>query len=178
MRTLPLFAPLFGERSLTTVAGLYENAGAAYRAADALRAVRRPPRIDLIPPGDPDLGRKLEPESRGIWRTALRAHFWLGLAFVLVGALAGIGLVASGWGAAAASPLFTVFFCAVLGGFVGLLFGGLLTLRPDRGALIAKVREASDAGRWAVVAHPVNPMQEQVAREQLGSQDGIVVSSL
>lgn len=169
---------LFGERSLTTVAGIFDNAVAARRAAESLQRVRRAPRVNVIEPGDPDLGRKLEPESTGIWYTAIRAHFWLGLAFVLVGALAGIGLVVAGWGAAVSSPQLTVLACSVIGGFAGLIFGGLVTLRPDRGALIAKVRAASESGRWAVVAHPVNPLQEQLAREQLGTEGGFVVSSL
>lgn len=170
---------LFGERSLTVVAAVFTDAGSAFRAADLLRAREEAHdlAVDVVHPGDVDLVDKLEPESQGIFRTALRAHGWMGLAFLLVGTLGGIGLIASGWAAAVASPWMTLLFTSTIGGFAGLLLGGLLTLRPDRGAVIHRVREACRCGRWAVVAHPLDVEQARLARRQLSTAGGWVVSS-
>jgi hypothetical protein len=170
---------LFGESSVTVVAAVFTDAPSAFRAADLLRAREAASdlMVDVVHPGDGDLIEKLEPDSRGIFLTALRAHAWLGIAFLLVGTLAGIALLAAGWPAAVASPMLTLLFTSVIGGFAGLMLGGLLTLRPDRGAVIRRVREASRRGRWAVVAHPVDLQQAQLARRQLSTAGGWVVSS-
>lgn len=169
---------LFGERSLTTIAGIFESDRAARRAANALHDASSRVDVRLIAPRDPDLSRKMEPDSGGIWRTALRSHLGLGVIFLLVGALAGLALIGTGWDGAELSPWFTVFFTSVIGGLGGLVLGGLVTLRPDRGMLIRRVREASQAGRWTVVAHPVGDREERVAREHLDRAGGVVFSSL
>ena len=52
----------------------------------------------------------------------------------------------------------------------GLLVGGLLSMRPDHGHVIAQVRQYLRQGRWAVVAHPDNP--EQVASAESTLKDG------
>jgi hypothetical protein len=170
---------LFGERSLTLVAATFEHRGSAVRAADALRALSsRKLGIFLVAPRDPRLGRKMEPESNGIWHTLLRSHAWLGPLGALAGLAAAALLWANGWPAALASPLATLALGAVYGGFAGLLAAGLLTLRPDRARVIAQVRDASDDGHWSVVSHPVSAREVELARATLANGGGHVMRSL
>lgn len=100
------------------------------------------------------MAAKLEPESAGIWRTLLRSHAILGAAGLAAGGLVALAMVRAGWPPAGSSPGMTLLFLSMMGSFFGLIVGGLLTLRPDRGWLIAQVREASALHRWTVVAHP------------------------
>ena len=170
---------LFGERSLTLVAATFGDRGSAVRAADALRALSPRKRgIFLIAPRDPRLGRKMEPESRGIWHTLLRSHAWLGLLGPAAGLVVAAVVLATGWPAALASPNATLAVGAVYGIFVGMLGAGLLTLRPDRARVIAQVREASEHGHWSVVSHPVTTHDVEVARDTLASGGGHVMRSL
>lgn len=171
---------LFGERSLTLVAALFDSGAAAARAAGLLQRRQEGERcaVMVVEPNDPRLGRKMEPESTGIWHTLLRTHGKLGAIGLVLGALVGAALVAADWPAAAESPYMTVAMAAVYGVFAGMLLAGLLTLRPDRGRVIARVREATSHGRWAVVAHPRSPEQAEVAREALTGEGGEVLQSL
>ena len=170
---------LFGERSLTLVAATFGDRGSAVRAADALRALSsRKLGIFLIAPRDPRLGRKMEPESRGIWHTLLRSHGWLGLLGAVAGLAGGAAALFAGWPAALGSPAATVGLGAVYGLFAGMLAAGLLTLRPDRARVIAQVREASDDGHWSVVSHPVSAQDAEVARDTLATGGGHVMRSL
>lgn len=171
---------LFGERSLTLVAALFDSGAAAARAAGLLQRRQEGERcaVMVVEPNDPRLARKMEPESNGIWHTLLRTHGKLGAIGLMVGALAGTVLVAADWPAAAESPFMTIAMAAVYGVFVGMLVAGLLTLRPDRGRVIARVREATGHGRWAVVAHPRSPEQAAVARDELAGAGGDVLRSL
>lgn len=167
----------FGERSLTLVAGIFGDDRAAAAGAATLRRQMPSAAIAVVQPHDPELARKLEPEQRGIWRTLVRAHMWLG-ALGLVAGLGFAALLTATWPAAAASPGFTTTACAVFGLFAGGLAGGLLTLRPDHDRVIMRVRADTDGGRWAVVAHPLDQDQAEQARATLADAGGEVVRSL
>jgi hypothetical protein len=170
---------LFGERSLTLVAATFRDRGSAVRATQELRRLsERKLGIFLIGPHDPDLGRKMEPESRGIWHSLLRSHAWLGAAGAVAGIVAAGLLYAGGWPAALASPHPMLAVGAVYGFFAGLVAAGLLTLRPDRARVIVQVRQASDDGHWSVVSHPVSAQEARLARETLASGGGQVMRSL
>lgn len=171
---------LFGERSLTLVAALFDNGVAAARAAGNLQRHQQGERcaVMVVEPHDPRLGRKLEPESTGIWHTMLRTHGKLAVLGALVGALIGAVLLMSDWAAADAAPVMTMAMSTIYGAFAGGLLAGLLTLRPDRSRVIADVRDATDHGRWAVVAHPRSPEQADAARRWLASEGGDVLQSL
>ncbi|WP_157275779.1 hypothetical protein [Pelomonas sp. Root1444] len=170
---------LFGERSLTLVAATFPDRGSATRAFHALRTVSpRKLGIALITPSDPRLGRKMEPESNGIWHTLLRSHAWLGLAGALGGLALAALVLAAGWPAALASPRATVALGGVYGVFVGMLAAGLLTLRPDRARVTAQVREASEHGQWSVVTHPVSAHEADVTQDLLTLGGGHVLRSL
>jgi len=175
MRTLSIF----GERSLTVVAASFNDRRHAESAADELRRhVDDIGKVAVVSPGDTEVARKMEPEQRGIWRTLLRSHLILGVAGILIGLLVAIGLVMAPWPAAAASPWLTALFTATLGGFLGMMAGGLVTLRPDHGAVIRSMREKLKLGQWAVVARPTSEASATRAFAALENAGGNPVRSL
>ncbi|TVQ41670.1 MAG: hypothetical protein EA370_01425 [Wenzhouxiangella sp.] len=112
-------------------------------------------------PGDQVDGAVLEPESRGIWLTLIRAHVWLALAGAVAGVLVfgilyalGVAFVVqNAWAAA----LLLMFFSAVGGG----LLGGAVTLRPDHTPYLVKVQAALRDDRHVLLLHLDS--QEQLA---------------
>ena len=169
---------LFGERSLTLVAANFRNGKDAARAASALRRMMPAAEVDIVQPGEPDLARTMEPDQRGIWRTLLRTHLVLGVTGPVVGVAVALGLVWAGWAGAVSSPWLTGLFLATIGGFVGMMVAGLLTLRPDHARVIHHVRQAVRRGQWAVVAHPADQTQADEARAELETAGGEVMRSL
>lgn len=156
-----LLQGMFGERSLTKVAAVFND------RADAQAMVAR---LQSLPGMAPGQVRMLEPEQRGIFRTMIRAHVVTGFAGSVLGLLLYAWLLRSGTPLIISSPLLA--FIAVVGFCTtfGLLAGGLVTMRPDHVGLIAEVREALEQGRWAVVVHPTDTAQTRQARALL--QDG------
>lgn len=151
---------VFGERSLTKVAGIYATLEKAEAArAGLLGAGFAAGRVVLLTPEDARhrsrgrLARKLEPETHGIWKTIVRAHAVAGG----IGLLLGVGL----WAAllvadnvlVASSRVLSLTALAFLGVAFGGMAGGLVALRPDHAALITSLRAALRDGRHAVVAH-------------------------
>ena len=88
-----LQALIFGERSLTKVAGIYSTAQGADDAR--VRVLQGGTWADgqvvLLTPADAKMSRrgimsqKMEPESRGIGRTILRAHLFTAFVGIAVG---------------------------------------------------------------------------------------------
>lgn len=152
----------FGERSLTLVAGVFDDEQSAEQAAASLRQA---PGLHttVLHPGDRRIGRKLEPEQHGIWRTLLRSHALFMPAGALLGVAVALAMAAAGIRAVADSPYFAMGFLAMMGAFFGGLVAGLLTLRPDHAVVIRKVRAALARGAHAVVVHPMNEMRAQAA---------------
>jgi hypothetical protein len=169
---------LFGERSLTLVAATFADGMSAAGAATELRADMPQTEVNLVRPGDAGFARKMEPESQGIWRTAIRSHLALAPAGLASGAAVAATLVAFGWPAAASSPMLATLFFATLGLFAGLMLAGLLTLRPDRSRVTLSIRRRSRAGKWAVVAHPTSREQSERAVARLRKAGGAVIRSL
>lgn len=170
---------LFGERSLTIVAATFDDRDQAEAAADELlRDVSSVGPVAVVAPDEPEVARKMEPEQRGIWVTLVRSHVILGIGGVLVGVLAAVGLVIAPWPAAAASPGLAALFAGTLGAFFGMMAGGLVTLRPDHGAVIRAVREKLKIGQWGVVARPRNERSADRASAALASAGGVPLRSL
>lgn len=169
---------LFGERSLTLVAAAFPDRATASHAANTLRADLPQTEVDLLRPHDANVARKIEPESQGIWRTAIRSHLVLGLAGLLLGVVVAATLIGGAWPAAASSPVFATLFFSVLGLFAGLMLAGLLTLRPDRGYVLTSIRDRVRSGEWAVVAHPTSSAQSEHAIASLRKAGGMVFRSL
>lgn len=143
----------------------FGSAEAAQSAADAVRSERglEAAALRIIRPQDPEIERKLEPESRGIAGTLVRAHVVLGVIGLLAGLVTSLLLVALGIRPFAASPVLSA---AVVSGFAaiaGLLAGGLFSLRPDHDPIIHRARNSADAGHWFVVVHTRRPQQRKQA---------------
>ncbi|WP_374675698.1 hypothetical protein [Ideonella sp.] len=154
MTASPATRLLFGERSLTVVAADFASRFDAHAAADQLRADRQADGpVAVLSPHARHVDKVLEPETRGIWSTALRSHLTLGL-LGLAGGLAIGALLIAQWTAAAASPGFTLLFLGVMGLFSGGMWAGFITLRPDHGRVIRRVEDALHRHQWAVVVHP------------------------
>lgn len=177
---------LFGERSLTKVAALFASKGQAESVA---REVKRAahlddPQVYLLGPSDdsavpsPAFSRKLEPEQAGIWRTLIRAHIVMGVVGGAIGVLIWVGLLAAGNVAVKSTPGMSLFGFVAFAGAIGLLVGGVLTVRPDHSLVITTVRRAIRQGRWALVVHPLTQKQLDVALRELRDRSERVVRSL
>ena len=170
---------VFGERSLTVVAASFRDRGQAESAAANLRLqIERIGTVAVVSPRDTELARSMEPDPRGIWRTLIRSHLILGAGGVFLGLLISLGLVLAPWPAAAASPGPTALFAATLGGFLGMMAGGLVTLRPDHGAVIRLMRTKLSAGHWGVVARPRDEDSSARAFAALADAGGTPMRSL
>ena len=181
-----LLQGLFGERSLTKVAGLFAQKGQAESTMEQMLVSGglSAAQVRLLGPQDARnarrelFGRAVEPESAGIARTFLQSHLVGGMA----GALAGVALYL--WFLRAAHPMIVssplVAFIAIVGFATtfGLLLGGLLTLRPDHVRLITRVRSALRHNQWAVVAHPMDSEQTARVRQALEKSATEVVTTL
>lgn len=172
---------IVGERAPTLVAALFGSADNARRALESLRELQlaEATNATLIQPGEAgSAGHKLEPDSRGIWRTLKRSHLVLGTAGLLLGLLVGFGLSMSDAAVFEAFPLLLPLILAVLGAFVGMLVAGLITVRPDHDVVINSVRSATRKGQWAVIVHPTNADQSNLAYRTLENAGGDMVRSL
>jgi hypothetical protein len=169
-----------GEVSSFKVAAVLGNEAQAQQVAEELRRSLHlsQTHVQLITSRQRRVGRRLEPEGRGIFLTMLRAHFWLGLAGAAVGLLLfgvmyamGVPFIVNSAPLAAAV---IVFFGAV----GGLMTGGLVTLRPDHDLYILKIREALGEGKCAIVVHAMSHEQMATAADLLKRAGGDVVRTL
>jgi hypothetical protein len=171
---------VFGEKSLSKVGAAFETAERALEAADRLKRETGidPDHVRLLEPDDRAIGRKLEPETRGIFRTLTRAHLSLGAAGVLLGVLIALVLVMIDVPVFTSNPGYTLMVFAFFGAIAGLLLGGLVTLRPDHGRLIAWVKESSGGGKWFVLVHARGHDEERKVKEALSAVSDKVVGTL
>lgn len=171
------FLSPFGERALTLVAGVFDSASAAEGMATRLQ---REPGLHTVVahPGDADLDRKLEPESRGIGRTLLRSHLLLIPAGTLVGALVAQQMIYWQWAGADASPGLALLYMSVIGAFFGGMGAGAMTLRPDRSVVTRHVHAALQRGGHAVIVHPLNEVRARMAMRQLQVAGASAVRSI
>lgn len=148
----------------------FDNVEVALSAADAVRAERGldTAGLRIIEPGDPRIDRKLEPESRRIFGTLLRAHAVLGALGLVAGLVLSLILVAYDIPPFVASPVVSVAVITAFATIAGLLAGGLFTLRPDHDRIIHRAKSATGAGRWFVVVHTRKPEQREQAERVLG----------
>lgn len=168
---------LFGERSLHKVAGIYDHPEEAREVVEEIVHAGHIniEKIQVVGPDDPDVSRKLEPEEAGIAHTMVNAHIVLGVVGMLVGLLIAGLLLLIGVEFAVASPYYTVFLGVGFGTVLGLMFGGLVTPRPDHDVMITRVEEAAHEGHWAVVVHATNVKEMNRAEEVIGHSHGRMV---
>lgn len=171
---------LTGESSNHKLAAIFPSGPAAREAAvevvDALGLDDG--QVEVVDPGNDQPGRRLEPESRGIWHTLIRAHLWLGLAGAAFGAILYFLLAAAnvpfvvdnpGW----ASSMFIV-LCFV----AGLLAGGAVTVRPDHAPFIRAAGSALRDGKSLVVVHARGLEQMRQAKAELEKRAADVIPTL
>jgi hypothetical protein len=179
---MTLTSLFFGERSLTKVAGLFNDRVRAERAAAALIqfdgfASRQ---VALLGPTDSPgfdapTSAKLEPEQGGIWRTLIRAHIATGSIGVAAALLVYAALVVARAPAIVSSPVISLIAILFVGVVLGLMLGGLIALRPDHYLVNGAVRRAIKRHGWVVVAHPVSCAEVRLAINELRAANGRVV---
>lgn len=174
---------LAAEQFPSKVGTEFDNAASANAA---ILAINRTPgletaSVELVAPGDPDLARKLEPESQGIVRTIIRTHIAMGSIGVGLGLLLAFGLMAADVRMVSTNPTTAIVTIAAFGLVFGLMFGGFLALRPDHVPILNMARESSLAGKWFVVVHARNSSQRDEAGrvlEGVGSVDDPVLQTV
>lgn len=171
---------LFGEKYLSKVGAQF---GSVEEVREATKYLTSQTGIDtaqirVIEPNDPAIDRKLEPETRGIARTLAKSHLTLGVAGLVAGLVLAFVLVATGVAAFSWNPVYTYLVFGFFGGIVGLLFAGMVSLRPDQDRLIAWVKEGARGGCWFLLVHARNHTEEQSARDALKSVSKDVVATL
>lgn len=153
---------VFGEHSVTKIAGFFPDGDSAEAAANALSeaGILSPAKVRVMPPRHcpgsrvDELDAAIEQESQGIGLTLIRSHVTLALFGLVVGGLAGASLLGSGSGLARTHPMAWVLSTMFVGALLGIVAAAIVTVRPDHGALIRRIRTALGRGQWAVVAHP------------------------
>lgn len=98
-----------------------------------------------------------------MWRTILRAHLFTVFVAIAVGAEPSGWLMYIGNGLIGGSPRLCFIAFAFFGTVFGLMFGWLISLRPDHARLIAVFRSALWSGQWAAVVHPFDEKQADEA---------------
>lgn len=171
---------LSGEYSNSKVAAVFATAEAATAAAREVAAALNlgDAQVQLLAPGEIAPGRRLEPESRGIWRTIVVAHARLGVVGVVAGLLVFAALHAMGIAFVVRSPVASALILLAFGGVAGLMLGGLVALRPDHDRYVLAAREAMEAGRPTVVVHAFSATQADQAADLLRARGGEVTSTL
>lgn len=171
---------LTGESSNHKLAAAFADPGAARAAAGELAAALslEPAQVQVILPGEPHPGRKLEPESHGIWRTIVIAHARLGLAGAAVGVLGFAALYAMGVPFIVSSPVAAGLVMLFFGAVAGLMLGGLVALRPDHDRYVQATRDAMAAGETTVVVHAFSAAQRDQAEQWLVARGGRSTSTL
>lgn len=172
--------PVTGEVSNSKLAAVFDSEPLARAAATAVADEVRlqAAQVKVITATDPDPGIRLEPEGRGIWRTIVLAHAWLGIAGVVVGLLAFAAMMWLGVPAIAASPWISFVVFVVFGGMAGLLLGGLVSLRPDHDPYVLATREAAAKGQATVIVHALSADQADRAARVLSGLGANVTRTL
>lgn len=171
---------LTGEVSNSKAAAVFDTVQAAEAAAKRVSTELRlsDAQVQVLRPGESSPGRKLEPESHGIFRTMVVAHVRLGVLGLLAGSLlfALMYWLSVPW--VMNSPIAAAAVFIAFGAVAGLLLGGLVTLRPDHDRYLLAVQEALKDGKSAVVVHAFSPEQQQGAEELLKTHGGATIVTL
>ena len=162
---------LFGEKATTKLAGFFdteqelESVSADIRRKAGLQNTQ----LWVVRPHDSDYHHKLEPETQGVARTAIRAHLWLGLAGLIAGVALWLVLYYAGISAIVSSPGYSAAAIVAFATVAGLLLGGLVTSRPDHQVVVRGVEAATKAGRWTLVMHPRSEGQCRTVEDVLNA---------
>jgi hypothetical protein len=119
--------------------------------------------VDLIGPQEHDQDIHLQPETIRVRKSLVREHVVWGSIGLGLGLGIGLLLVATGYPLFNTSPVYTTLVSALGGLTLGLLFGGMLALRPDQGLWAADVKDELKKGMWIVLVHARNGNQTEEA---------------
>jgi hypothetical protein len=171
---------LTGEVSNSKVAAVFDTAAAARSAAaDVVQALGlEAAQVQVITPDEQNAEAKLEPESRGIWRTIGIAHVRLGIVGAVAGALAFAAMMWLGVLYIVQSPWAAGLVMIGFGTLAGLLVGGLVALRPDHDRYIQATRDAMAQRRTTVLVHAFSSEQKNAAADFMSARGGEVTRTL
>lgn len=171
---------LFGEKATTKLAGFFDTQEALDKVSSELRRVSglQNPQLLVVRPHAADFERRLEPETQGVARTAVRAHLMLGALGLIAGLVLWGVLYALGLPAIVSSPYYSGGAIVAFATVGGMLLGGLITARPDHQVVIQTVDSATKAGRWSLVMHPRDEDQCKSAESVLAAAQVETVRSI
>lgn len=172
--------PLTGEVSNSKIAAVFGTTSAARAAAAAvIQALGlQPVQVQVITPDEPRADAKLEPESRGIWRTIVVAHVRLGIVGAIIGALAFGVMMWLGVLYIVQSPWTAGLVMTGFGAVAGLMLGGLVALRPDHDRYIQATHDAMAERRTTVLVHAFSAEQKNAAADFMSARGGEVTKTL
>ena len=171
---------LVAEQSESKVAALFETEAQARHVADDLRRLLRldAKQVVVVTPADRHPGRKLEPESHGIFLTILVAHYKMGIVGLVCGLLLFAVLYAQEVPFIVNSPGASAAVIVAFSITAGLMVGGLVSLRPDHAPYLRKAADALEAGQAVVVVHPFDDTQREQAVAQFQAMGKQPISTL
>ncbi|MGB3612020.1 MAG: hypothetical protein WA987_16725 [Cellvibrio sp.] len=169
-----------GEHFDHKIAGIFDDEGSAKSAADAISKATslRANQIFVIGPNDRHPGWELEPEDKGIWHTMLKAHLWLGIVGGIVGFVLFLILFSAGIAFVVQNATTTAAITTGFGIVVGMMFGGLVTLRPDHMPYVSVSQSALRKGKFIVAVHATSADQLKEANLEFDRLHIKTVSSL
>lgn len=173
-------AEIISETFPHKVSAVFHDARRARDAANALatKGGLSAEQVDVVDPHDPHLARKVEKESGAIFSTILRAHAVLAVVGAVAGLILAAVLLGAGLDWAQTRPGWVYGILAVVGGAIGMLVAGLVSIRPDHEPVITDTEEASEHGEWTVVAHARDEDEKRRAGELLEHYSNEVAESL
>ncbi len=169
---------LSGEQSNTKFLAVFETQAELEHCRAALEQEGYDPnQLAIIAPDEKQYSRKLEPETKGVARTAVRSHVLFGGLGLLVGIVLWVSMFASEVEFIVASPVLSLVPFLFVGVSAGLLLGGFFTLRPDHLIVIDGVKQAQKQGHWSLVVHSRNANQKAQLEQWFKAADIHVVHS-
>ena len=173
-------AEIISERFPHKVSAVFHDARRARDAANALAAKGgfSSDQIDLVDPHDPTLAHKVEKESGAIFSTILRSHAVLAVIGAIAGVILAAVLIGAGFDFAQTRPGWVYGILAVVGGAIGMLVAGLVSIRPDHETVITETKDASEHGEWTLVVHARDEDEKHRADEFLEHYSKEVAESL
>lgn len=169
-----------GEHQAHKVAAIFETESDANGVAQTLSQDTSldDEQVIVVTPHDQHQGEALEPENKGIWHTLLRSHLWLGVGGAIAGFILFLILSAAGVGFIVQNTMAAAAVLAALGGVLGLLLAGGVTLRPDHTPYVVKAQTALTKGKYVLTVHASSSEQLKEATTVLKNRNVKLVRSI
>lgn len=107
----------------------------------------------IITPDERNWSKQIEPEADTLIESMFLNHVIYGLSGLAIASLLAMILIFSGVNFAFSSPIITTFVFMFVGGMMGMMIAGLLTLRPDHDNVIQRARHALKKGKVVLLVH-------------------------